>query len=189
MSGTTTPHAKITFAALDQLPEGVSGEILNGGLYTSPRPTGPALLAQHRLTYLLTGPFDVGQGGPGGWWILQEPQLYLEADSLIPDLAGWRREKMPQLPQDHRFELAPDWVCEVLSPDRKGRRTDTQLKPPIYHREKVGHLWILDPRDRALEVFRREEAGWLLLGKFGEEDKVRVAPFEETELDLLALWG
>jgi Uma2 family endonuclease len=185
----TPPRRPATFADIDALPEGISGELIDGVLYTNPRPTGPALLAATMLYGELHNTFVRGQGGAGGWWILQEPQLYLGSGSVIPDVAGWLRERMPRVPQDHRFELAPDWACEVLSPDRKNRRVERQQKPPLYHRAKVKHLWMLDPKERELEVFRWEEAGWLLLGTFGEDDKVRAEPFEQVELDMLLLWG
>jgi Uma2 family endonuclease len=189
MSGPISEKRPATFADIDALPEGISGELIGGTLYTSPRPAGPHALATNTLHLILGNVFQRGAASPKGWWILQEPQLYLEADSLIPDIAGWRREKMPRVPQDHRFDIVPDWVCEALSHDPKSRKKDRRLKPPIYHREGVGHLWLLDPSLRSLEIFRREEAGWLLLGEFGEDDLVRAESFQEVEIDLLELWG
>lgn len=181
------PRRPATYADIEALPEHLTGELLEGELYVSPKPPGPHILAASTLGALLLGPFQLGQGGPGGWWILHEPELHLGRNVLVPDRAGWRKERLPRVPQNHAFDLAPDWVCEVLSPST--RRVDQKLKPPLYLKEKVRHLWLLDPLARSLEVFCWGERGWVLLGFFGEEDKVRAEPFEDLEVDLLFLWG
>ena len=129
----------------------------------------------------------MGLNGPGGWWILDEPELHLGEDILVPDLAGWRRERLPTIPDQAAFTLAPDWVCEVLSPSTGMR--DRAYKMPIYAREGVEHVWLVDPHLRTLEVFRRQELGWLLLAVYAEDAVVRAEPFEAVDLDLLTLWG
>jgi Uma2 family endonuclease len=131
-------------------------------------------------------PFHRGRGGPGGWWIVDEPELHFGQNVLVPDLAGWRRERMPQMPDAPYFELAPDWVCEVLSPSTA--KLDVVLKLPRYARAGVKHAWIVDPMNRLLEVFRQEHEQWVLVSTFGGDDKVRAEPFEAVELELAELW-
>ena len=132
-------------------------------------------------------PFQRGRGGPGGWWILDEPELHLGEDILVPDLAGWRRERMPELFKGPSHTLPPDWVCEVLSPSTF--RLDRIRKLPVYGPEGVGHVWFVDPIARTLEVFRLESGRWVVIGSHGDDDLLRAEPFEAVELDLLALWG
>ena len=126
-------------------------EIVDGTLYTHPRPAMPHALATSVLGHDLGNPFQFGRGGPGGWWIIDEPELHLGEDILVPDLAGWRRERMPDYPDTAYVTLAPDWVCEVLSSST--RKVDLHEKRPVYAREGVGHLWLVDPIDRTLEAF------------------------------------
>jgi Uma2 family endonuclease len=163
------------------------GEIVNGDLHVSPRPASRHALASSRLGADLGGPFDRGRGGPGGWGILDEPELHLGADVLIPDLAGWRRERLPEFPDVPGFTLAPDWVCEVASPSTE--RLDRAQKMPAYAGYGVPHLWMLNPITRTLEVFRLTEGRWLLLTTHEGEARVRAEPFEAVELDLGGLWG
>jgi Uma2 family endonuclease len=134
----------------------------------------------------LGGPFDRGRGGPGGWIILYEPELHLHGDVLVPDLAGWRRERMPEMPHAAAFELAPDWVCEVLSAGTEAK--DRGRKMPIYARERVSHLWLLNPIERFLEAYRLEHGQWLLLGTWSDDAKVRAEPFDVHEVELAGLW-
>lgn len=130
----------------------------------------------------------MAKGGPGGWVILDEPELHLHGDVDVPDLAGWRRARMPELPDATAFELAPDWVCEVLSPSSAA--IDRAEKMPIYARERVSHTWLVDPIAKTLDAFRLDEdARWLLLGAWRDDAKVRVDPFAEIELELAALWA
>jgi Uma2 family endonuclease len=126
-------------------------------------------------------------GGPGGWIVLDEPELHLHGDVLVPDLAGWRRERMPELPDAAAFELAPDWVCEVLSPSTAA--VDRADKLPIYAREGVQHAWLLDPTAKTLEVLRLEGDAWRLLATWRDEAVVRAEPFDAFELDLAVLWA
>jgi Uma2 family endonuclease len=135
----------------------------------------------------LFAPFRRGRGGPGGWWILDEPELHLSPDVLVPDLAGWRIERMPSLPETAWFELAPDWVCEVASPSTAA--LDRADKMPIYARAGVGHLWLVDPKLQLLETYTREGARWLLLETFKGDAKARAVPFDAIELELGALWA
>ena len=131
-------------------------------------------------------PFHRGHGGPGGWWILDEPELHLGEDVLVPDLAGWRREHMPELPDTAYFTLAPDWVCEVLSSST--RKVDLHEKRPIYAREGVSHLWLVDPIDRALEAFELHDGQWLLIASVKDDEPVSSRPFDAITFSLGDLW-
>ena len=151
-------------------------EIIDGTLYTHPRPAPRHATATSRLGFELGGPFDRGRGGPGGWRILDEPELHLGEEVLVPDLAGWRRERMPELPGTAYFTLAPDWVCEVLSAST--RKVDLQGKRPIYASAGVAYLWLIDPVDRTLEAFELLDGQWLLIASVpgrrpGEHPPVR----------------
>jgi Uma2 family endonuclease len=178
---------KATYEDLCQVPDHLVAEILAGELHVSPRPASLHAQASSVLGVSVGGPFVLGSSGPGGWWILDEPELHLGEDVLVPDLAGWRRERMPRVPKVAGFRLAPDWVCEVLSPGTAMR--DRAIKMPIYAREGVGHVWLLDPDARTLEVFRRMEGGWMLVAVHARAAKVRAEPFDAVELDLAPLWA
>ena len=176
-----------TYEDILAAPANTVAEIVDGVLETSPRPAPPHALASSVLGIEIGGPFGRGRGGPGGWWILDEPELHLGSDVLVPDLAGWRRERMPALPAEAFFSLAPDWICEVLSPTTQ--RLDRVRKMRVYAREGVLNAWLLDPLARSLEVYRLEGGRWLRLSAHGGEEQVRAEPFEAVELDLMALWG
>jgi Uma2 family endonuclease len=137
----------------------------------------------------LGGPYHRGRGGPGGWWILVEPEIHFIRDTevLVPDLAGWRQERLPRLPRDHRFEVVPDWVCEILSPSTA--RTDRVTKMPVYARYGVPFLWLVDPLAHTLEAFALHEGRWTVIGLFQEQDAVTVEPFTAVALELGALWA
>ncbi len=175
-----------TYEDLRALPDDVLGQIVDGDLIALPRPSIEHQRAASILGGELSGPFDRGRSGPGGWWILDEPELHLGADVLVPDLAGWRRERVPVLPGGPFLTIAPDWVCEVLSPSTAG--IDRVRKLAVYARENVRHPWLVDPAARTLEVLRREAGGWFLVRAFAGEDRVRVEPFDSIEFDLGALW-
>ncbi len=128
-----------TYADLLAAPENVVAEIIDGDLYTSPRPASRHALALSALGAELLTPFQHGRGGPGGRWIVDEPELHLRDDVLIPDIAGWRRSRMPEFPDAAYFTLVPDWVCEILSPSTE--RMDRLRKLAVYARERVGHAW------------------------------------------------
>jgi Uma2 family endonuclease len=144
---------------LDAPPHRVA-EIVDGVLHTNPRPAMPHALATSSLGHNLSGPFQFGRDGPGGWWIIDEPELHLGEDILVPDLAGWRRERMPDYPEAAYCTLAPDWACEVLSPST--RKLDLHGKRPVYAREGVEHLWLVDPADRTLEALELRKGHWVL---------------------------
>lgn len=179
------------FTGYDQLlalPDHVVGEIINGQLYTQPRPTGRHTLAQSGLHGEIDGPFQKGRGGPGGWWILMEPELHFIRDTeiAVPDLAGWQRERMPNVPDNHRFEIIPDWICEILSPSTA--RTDRALKMPLYAHFGVKHLWLIDPLLRTLEAFELREGRWSLAEVFKDEETVTAPPFAAAPFALAVLW-
>lgn len=165
------------------------GEILDGELFASPRPASPHARAASAIGSDLFSHFDGpanGPGAPGGWWVLDEPELHLGEDVLVPDLAAWRHERMVSIPDVPFFDLAPDWVCEVLSPSTA--HIDRVRKMRIYAREGVAHLWIVDPILRTLEVYRLERGAWVVVGNFAGEQRVRAAPFEAAELALRRWW-
>lgn len=185
MHGRTQPTL---YEQLEALPEGLTGEILNGQLYTQPRPSGRHGLAESSLIHELLGPFQKGRGGPGGWWIIDEPELHLIRDTEVdvPDLAGWRRERMPRIPEDQRFTVVPDWVCEILSKSTASK--DREIKMPIYAEYGVAHAWLLDPVARTLGAYEREDKGWREIGRFSADDRVAVAPFATATIHLADLW-
>ncbi len=176
-----------TYQDLMSLPDHVVGEILCGVLHVSPRPASAHALASSGLGIEIGSPFMRGRGGPGGWWILDEPELHLGDEVMVPDLAGWRRERMAQVPEVPYFTLAPDWICEVLSPSTA--RVDRIVKMSLYARHGVSHAWLVDPLARTLEVYRRHEDAWLFLGGFSDDQKVRAEPFDAAEICLGDLWA
>jgi len=161
-------------------------EIIRGGLVTHPRPAVPHAAAASVLTGVLFEPFRRGKGGPGGWIILAEPELHLSRDILVPDLAGWRRERMPTLPETAAIALAPDWICEVLSPGTAAM--DRADKLPIYAEHGVANAWLVDPLAKTLEVFKLIAQRWTLLATHRDEAKIRAEPFDAIELELGVLW-
>ena len=177
---------RATYEDVIAAPEHLVAELIDGVLYTSPRPAAPHALATSVLGADLSSAFHRGRGGPGGWIILDEPELHLRGDVLVPDIAGWRRERMPELPNAAGFELAPDWVCEMLSPGNTVH--DRQRKMPIYAREQVRHLWLGDPREQTLETYRLESGRWSLLATYAGDALVRAEPFDAVELELGAMW-
>lgn len=180
-------HSVATYADILALPDHLTGEILDGELVVQPRPAARHTLAASCLSFELGGPFHKGRGGPGGWWILFEPELHLGSHVMVPDLAGWRRERMPTFPAGPGFEVRPDWVCEILSPRTAVRDRTTKLR--LYAKEQVAFVWIIDPEAQTLEVFRLADGGWMLVDVFAEEEVVRAPPFDAIELDLSGLWG
>lgn len=175
-----------TYQDLLDAPDHLVAEILDGELHTSPRPAPRHAQAASALGGELSGPYYVGRGGPGGWWILFEPELHLHADVAVPDLAGWQRARLPALPAEAYFTLAPDWVCEVLSPGTAAMDRTTKLA--VYAREQVAHAWLVDPLARTLEVLRLENGRWSIVSTGAGRDVVRAEPFSEIELDLTLLW-
>ena len=177
---------RATYQDVLDAPANCVAEIVDGTLYTHPRPAMPHALASSALGNDLGNPFQFGRGGPGGWWIIDEPELHLGEDILVPDLAGWRRERMPDYPDTAYVTLPPDWVCEVLSAST--RRLDLQEKRPVYAREGVGHLWLVDPVDRTLDAFELHEGQWLLIASAKDDDPVSIRPFDAITFSLGDLW-
>lgn len=178
----------VPYQAIVDLPEWKVGEIIDGELVVSPRPASRHALGSSALGAELIGPFQLGRGGPGGWWIVDEPELHWKnGEVLVPDLAGWRRERMPEFPDVPYFTLAPDWICEVLSPSTE--QVDRGKKLRIYAREGVEHVWLLNPKVKTLEILKRARRKWTVIGVHAADARVRAEPFEAIELDLLNLWG
>ena len=176
-----------TYEDLLRVPQHLIAEILDGELYTQPRPAPKHARASSILGGMFTGPFDLGSGGPGGGWRLDEPELHLTGDIMVPDLAGWRRERMPELPETAWFEMAPDWVCEVLSPSTAQK--DRVLKMPKYARYSVAHFWLIDAVVRTLEAYELRDGRWSLVVTLKDDDRVRIPPFDVLEFSLRDLWG
>ena len=182
----STPAPRATYQDVLDAPAHQVAEIVDGTLHTHPRSAVPHTRASSVLGRKIGAPYDDEVGGPGGWWILDEPELHLGEDIVVPDLAGWRRERMPELPDAAYFTLAPDWVCEVLSPST--RRLDLQGKRPIYAREGVAHLWLVDPTDRTLEAFELRDGEWVLIACAKDDDLVSIPPFDAITFSLADLW-
>jgi Uma2 family endonuclease len=175
-----------TYEDLLQVPDHLVAEIIDGELYTTPRPAPRHADASSGVGGVLRGPFDRGRGGPGGWRILGEPELHLGPDTLVPDLAGWRRERLPHLPDEAYFSLAPDWICEVVSPSTAAM--DRVKKLNIYARERFSHAWMVDPVARTIEVLRLEGGRWTIVATAAGSEVIRAEPFDAIELDLTMLW-
>ena len=186
MAATLVTPSRATYQDVLDAPKHRVAEIVDGTLYTHPRPAMPHTIARSVLGGELGPPFHRGHGGPGGWWILDEPELHLGEDILVPDLAGWRRERMPEPPDTAYVTLAPDWACEVLSAST--RKLDLHGKRPVYAREGVVHLWLVDPSDRTLEAFELRERQWLLIASAKDEEPVSIPPFDAITFSLGDLW-
>jgi hypothetical protein len=170
------------------LPETLTGEILDGRLHTRPWPAGPHAVTGSSLGAELPGPFQKGRGGPGGWWIVDESEVHpiRDREVPVPDLAGWRRERMPNIPQGHRFEVLPDWVCELLSPSTASE--DREVKMPIYARCGVHCAWPIDPLVHTLEAYRLRGQAWIEAARFTGGGSVCVEPFAAIGFDPADLW-
>jgi Uma2 family endonuclease len=182
----STVRRPATYQDVLDAPENMVAELIEGALHLHPRPAPPHTLASSYLGDELVSPFGKGRGGPGGWWILDEPELHLGPDVLVPDLAGWRRDRMPALPETAWFDLAPDWICEVLSPGT--RRIDITDKRRLYAVAMIGHLWFVDPPARTLEAFALHDGAWTLIASLKDDEEVRVPPFEAIAFPLSVLW-
>lgn len=183
----TTLKTPATYADLERVPDHLVAQILGGELHTAPRPRARHAMAAWEIGSDLGPPFGRGRGGPGGWWLLVEPELHLQSDVLVPDMAGWRREHMPSVPDEVALTQRPDWVCEVLSPSIE--RADRALKLPIYAREGVPFAWLVNPSSETLEVMRLEHGRWVLLGTFAGDAVVRAEPFDAIEIEIFRWWG
>jgi Uma2 family endonuclease len=186
---TTKPSTKPpTLADLDALPPGIVGEIIEGVLYTMTKPR----MRHQRTTRMIGGrvgePFDNGLGGPGGWWIVTEPGIELPNNTkeISPDVAGWRRERMPEMPVDEPIRVVPDWVCEILS--KTTRRHDLLRKLPYYAKVGVPYAWIVDLEARVLTAHRLESTDWRIIGTYSDETEARIAPFDVVPLNVADWW-
>ncbi len=186
MPSASTKSRPASYEDILRLPENVIGEIVDGELIVSPRPASRHAMATSAIGGELAGPFHRGRGGPGGWVILDEPELHLDAQVLVPDLAGWRRERMATCPDVAYFTLTPDWVCEVLSPATAV--LDRTRKQHLYREHGVSWLWFVDPSARTIEVWSRGDVGWMVADTFGGEGEARIPPFEAVAFDIGALW-
>jgi len=177
---------RATYADIEAAPQDVVAEIIDGELFTHPRPFVRHAATAVSLAGELTGPYQKGRGGPGGWVFAIEPELHLDDQILVPDLAGWRREAAARIDLDTHIKVAPDWVCEILSASTEAR--DRSVKSNIYAAAGVGHMWLVDPRLQLLQAMERVDGRWLLLGSWRSDDEARVAPFEAILISLADLW-
>lgn len=178
---------RATYQDVLDAPANKVAEIIAGELHLAPRPAGPATSAASKLLFDLGPPFDGGRGGPGGWLILAEPELHVGDDVVVPDLAGWRRDRMAMVPDSPFFTLVPDWICEVLSPSTE--RLDRAEKLPLFAVWGVRYAWLVHPKHRTLEAWQLVDQRWQLLGVHKDDARVRVEPFDAIELDLSVWWS
>jgi Uma2 family endonuclease len=181
-----TAERSATYEDLLKVPDDRIAELVDGELFTSPRPAGRHSRALSVVHARIHRAFDSGDGGPGGWWIAVEPELHLGGDVLVPDIAGWRRERVPEYDPGAFWDTEPDWICEVLSPFTG--RLDRIRKLPNYATHQVGHAWLIDPVQQTLEVFRLAEGRWLLVAAHEGDDTVRAEPFDAIDVPLAELW-
>jgi Uma2 family endonuclease len=175
-----------TYQDVLDAPEHMVAEILDGELFLSPRPALPHVHTASALGGILLTSFGERGYGVGGWRIYDEPELHLRSDVLVPDIAGWKRERLPRLSAEAYVTIAPDWVCEILSPSTEG--IDRAYKLRIYAREGVGHIWLVNPVLRLLEVLRRDGNGLVCIGAYSGDEIVRAEPFEAIEIRLSRIW-
>ncbi|HEY6877938.1 MAG TPA: Uma2 family endonuclease [Polyangiales bacterium] len=178
---------RATYEDVLKAPDHCIAQVVDGELHVHPRPASAHQAVASNLGGELFQPFGRGRGGPGGWIILDEPEVHLNEHIVVPDLAGWRRERMPVVENVPYFTLSPDWVCEIVSPSTA--RLDRVRKLPLYARHGVRHVWIIDPLARTLEVYRLEGQGWLLVSSHEQGERVRAEPFDAFELELDVLWA
>ena len=178
---------KTNYEAWAELPSHVVGEIIGDELHASPRPTPRHANSCTGVVDQIRGPFHNGSGGgPGGWIILFEPEIHMDENIFVPDIAGWKRERMPQIPDEAFFTKEPDWICEVLSPSTAA--LDRVKKMPLYANLGVKFFWLVDPLIKTVEIYKNDHINWLLLNTFSDDKKVRAAPFDAIEIDLSVLW-
>jgi Uma2 family endonuclease len=183
------PKRRATYEDLMQVPDTKVAEIIDGELVVSPRPASPHAHAATLMGSDVVGPFHGDPDDPsrpGGWWILLGPELHFGDDVVVPDWAGWRRTRLPEFPNAAYFTLAPDWICEVVSPSTG--RIDRSRKMRIYSRESVAHLWLVDPLVRTVEVYRLSGGQWTMVGVPCADERARIEPFADVELALGRWW-
>lgn len=174
------------YADLQSLPDTMIGEIINGELIATPRPSRRHADAASSLSGEIVPPYKFGRGGPGGWIILVEPEIGLGDNIIVPDLAGWKRERFPYSEDHNWISAVPDWICEIISPSTAG--IDRVKKMGLYAQHGVPYYWIIDPLGRTLEVFENGLGKWSLVGTYADGDLVKAPPFHECEIDLKHLW-
>ena len=191
MSGADEHQPRATAADLLAIPEHERfHEIIGGHLMRKAMPSGPHGLGQSQIVSQIGGPYNRRPGGrgPGGWWILTEVEVELEPHEIYrPDVVGWRREHLPELPREPPIQVRPDWICEVLS--RANARNDLVKKMRVYHRVGVPHYWIVDPDRETLSVHRWTPDGYLMALMAEPGNRVQAEPFGEVLLDVGALFG
>jgi len=175
-----------TYADIEAAPEHLVAEIIDGELMTHPRPSPRHGGTANALSAKLTSPFQWGAGGPGGWIFFVEPEVKFGNDLLVPDVAGWHRDRLPGYPERNFFEIKPDWVCEILSGSTE--RRDRTLKSRIYGGAGVPHMWLIDPRLQILEAFENDRGRWTKIGDWNSDDEVRAPPFDAISFSLADLW-
>ncbi len=185
--GMADPHRPATHDDIIALPENLVGELIAGRLFTRPRPRIRHASATSRLGILRGGPHDLHDDGPGGWIFLDAPELHFGEDVVVPDIAAWRRERLPEVPDVAWLSLAPDWLCETLSPPTQ--KKDRTLKTDRYAREGFRLVWLLDLDAGLLEAFEREGTDWRRYGAINAESRVSRAPFEAVTFKLETLWS
>jgi Uma2 family endonuclease len=183
---TDAAHKPATYADLEAVPPHLVAEILFGNLVTHPRPVPPHIGASSVLGMATGNAYQLGIGGPGGWFFADEPELHLGPHVCVPDIAGWRKERLHLPIKTAYFEMAPDWVCEVISPSTE--RYDRGDKRRIYATYRVEYLWLVDPRAKILEIFVRRELDWLLTHTYSDNETVQAPPFDELAFALGLLW-
>ncbi len=190
-----TAHTKISpppasYQDVLDAPEGTVAEIVDGVFYLQAEPAPPHRIVMDGMVETLRPPFQRGRGGPGGWWIVGEPELHFgdrNYRTLVPDLAGWRRERLLSIPKRWSdLTVTPDWVCEIVSPSTA--RLDRTDKMRIYAEVGIPHLWMIDPLAKTLEVFQLHDGRWTLMSTHAGEDEAAAIPFDAVPLALDDLW-
>ncbi len=174
------------YQRLAALPDNMTGEIIAGSLYAHPRPAPRHAMAETALSSQIWSSYQFGSGGPGGWWIVVEPEIHYQDQVFVPDIAGWRKIRLPEIPEKAYFELLPDWICEILSPST--RSFDKEVKMPLYAGYVIPWLWLVDPVKKILDTYRNQNGRWISSGRFKDDDKVSIEPFGAMELSLESLW-
>jgi Uma2 family endonuclease len=178
---------KAIYEDLFDIPENMTGEIIGGELIVTPRPSRRHRIVASSLGYEIGPPYHFGRGGgPGGWVIVDGPEIAFGENILVPDLAGWKKERFPIEEPHNWISVAPDWICEILSPSTA--QVDRTEKMPLYAQHQVSHAWLIDPVLKTLEVFKFEPGRWIVLGVYAKSARVRAEPFPEIELELGLLW-